>query len=70
MQAVGDISGGCGTSFEVFVVASCFDGKRLLERHRLINGVLQGALRDQIHALTVTKALTPQQWEEQQGTQT
>ena len=66
-QTVEDISGGCGTSFTVSVVAACFEGKRLLDRHRLINCSLQGPLQDQIHALSIAKALTPQQWEDTQG---
>lgn len=31
-----DNSGGCGTAFEVAVVTSQFEGKRLLERHRMV----------------------------------
>lgn len=31
-----DNSGGCGTAFDVAVVSAQFEGKRLLERHRLV----------------------------------
>ncbi len=31
-----DISGGCGQSYEVAVVSAEFEGKRLLERHRMV----------------------------------
>ena len=34
MQEVKDVSGGCGSSFEVLVVSSQFEGKPLLQRHR------------------------------------
>ena len=32
MQEVKDVSGGCGSSFEVLVVSSQFEGKPLLQR--------------------------------------
>ena len=31
-----DTSGGCGASFEVAVVTEQFEGKKLLERHRMV----------------------------------
>ncbi|KAG2300705.1 hypothetical protein Bca52824_037177 [Brassica carinata] len=51
---VNDISGGCGSSFEVEVVSEQFEGKRLLERHRMVNA----------------KAQTPQQWKPSQDSAT
>ena len=30
----------CGPSFEVYVVSQQFEGKRLLERHKLINAAV------------------------------
>ncbi|CAH9109771.1 unnamed protein product [Cuscuta europaea] len=56
--AVTDISGGCGASFEVEIVSSKFEGKRLLERHRMVNDALKEVLGD-IHALSITKAQKP-----------
>ncbi|RZR92525.1 hypothetical protein BHM03_00020837 [Ensete ventricosum] len=38
-----------------------FEGKRLLERHRLVNTALAEQMK-QIHALSIKKALTPAQW--------
>jgi len=60
-QEVIDISGGCGSSFEVEVVSEQFEGKRLLERHRMVNAALEEEMKE-IHALSIKKAQTPQQW--------
>ncbi|KAL6784658.1 hypothetical protein ACKKBG_A02685 [Auxenochlorella protothecoides x Auxenochlorella symbiontica] len=57
---VTDISNGCGTGFEVQVVAQAFEGKRLLERHKLVNAALKDIMPN-IHALSITRAWTPQQ---------
>lgn len=67
-QVVVDISGGCGSSFTVEIVSEQFQGKRLLERHRMVNGALAEEMNE-IHALSITKALTPDQWKEQQDSQ-
>ncbi|KAM7513756.1 hypothetical protein LguiA_003339 [Lonicera macranthoides] len=60
-----DTSGGCGAKFTVEIVSEQFEGKRLLERHRMVNGALVEEMKD-IHALSITKALTPDQWKKQQ----
>ncbi|KAF4357216.1 hypothetical protein F8388_017428 [Cannabis sativa] len=60
-----DTSGGCGASFAVEIVSEQFEGKRLLERHRLVNGALAEEMKD-IHAFSIKKALTPEQWKQQQ----
>ncbi|XP_044507218.1 protein BOLA2 [Mangifera indica] len=59
-----DTSGGCGASFVVEIVSAQFEGKRLLERHRLVNSALEEEMK-QIHALSIKKALTPEQWKQQ-----
>ncbi|KAL8143639.1 hypothetical protein V2J09_016671 [Rumex salicifolius] len=59
-----DTSGGCGASFMVEVVSEQFEGKRLLERHRMVNAALENEMKE-IHALSITKALTPEQWKKQ-----
>eukprot|EP00899_Mesostigma_viride_P015611 jgi/Mesvir1/24050/Mv10783-RA.1 len=48
-----DTSGGCGASFDVAIASPLFEGKRLLQRHQLINEALkeeiaqaQGMLRN------------------------
>ncbi|MQL97876.1 hypothetical protein Taro_030568 [Colocasia esculenta] len=48
-------SGGCGASFEIEIVSELFHGKRLLERHRMVNAALAEQLK-QIHALSIKKA--------------
>ncbi|XP_050381179.1 protein BOLA2 [Argentina anserina] len=60
-----DTSGGCGASFVVKIVSEQFEGKRLLERHRAVNSALEEEMKE-IHALSIKKALTPEQWKQQQ----
>lgn len=49
---------GCGDSFEVFIVSDVFEGKRLIERHALVNEAV-GDLMEDIHALSIRKTKTP-----------
>jgi stress-induced morphogen len=53
-----------GTSdhFELIVVAAAFEGKRLMERHRMVYSAIGSAVGGEIHALTI-KANTPQELE-------
>ncbi|XP_022773842.1 protein BOLA2-like [Durio zibethinus] len=60
-----DTSGGCGASFAIEIVSEQFQGKRLLERHRIVNAALEEEMK-QIHALSIKKVLTPEQWKQQQ----
>ncbi|CAL8240394.1 unnamed protein product [Merluccius merluccius] len=53
----------CAASFKALIVSSRFEGKALLQRHRLVNGVLAEELKE-VHAFE-QKTLTPQQWETQ-----
>ncbi|KAI8616108.1 hypothetical protein BC830DRAFT_1119537, partial [Chytriomyces sp. MP71] len=55
-----DNSDGCGQAFEVIVVASVFEGKNLLARHRLVNEAAKEEIA-KIHAFS-QKCYTPQQW--------
>ncbi|KAM9827452.1 bolA-like protein 2 [Neosynchiropus ocellatus] len=57
--------GRCDTSFKVLVVSSKFEGKPLLQRHRMVNTILAEELK-QIHAFE-QKTLTPEQWEKQKS---
>ncbi|KNA21650.1 hypothetical protein SOVF_040890 [Spinacia oleracea] len=68
MQEVVDTSGGCGASFVVEIVSAQFEGKRLLERHRMVNAALEKEMQE-IHALSITKALTPEQWKQQKDSE-
>ncbi|XP_020088972.1 protein BOLA2 [Ananas comosus] len=56
-----DTSGGCGASFDIEIVSEKFEGKRLLDRHRMVNNALAEQMKH-IHALSIKKALTPVQW--------
>ena len=47
----------CGTSFEVYVVSDLFEGKKLLQRQRMVNEAL-GDLMDVIHALSIKQTKT------------
>ncbi|KXS20497.1 bola-like protein [Gonapodya prolifera JEL478] len=58
---VSDTSGGCGQSFELVVVAAAFEGKTVLQRHRLVNDACKD-LVSQVHAFS-QKCLTPAQFE-------
>jgi BolA protein len=50
----------CGASYEIEVVSEKFEGKRLLERHRMVNTALAPHMAE-IHAVSIKKALTPAQ---------
>ncbi|KAH7474877.1 hypothetical protein KRP22_003446 [Phytophthora ramorum] len=50
------------THFKVVVVTEQFDGKPLLQRHRMVNAVLQPELDAGVHALSILSK-TPAQWE-------
>lgn len=54
----------CGASFEIEIVSEKFEGKRLLERHRIVNAALAEQMKE-IHALSIKKAQTPSQWNPQ-----
>jgi acid stress-induced BolA-like protein IbaG/YrbA len=56
--ALVDVQGDDGVHFEATVVASQFEGKRPLERHRLVYATLGDKLGGEIHALSL-KTLTP-----------
>ncbi|KAL3046729.1 bolA-like protein 2 [Trematomus bernacchii] len=55
----------CAASYKVLVVSSQFEGKSLLQRHRLVNTCLAEELKE-IHAFE-QKTLTPEQWEKQKA---
>lgn len=58
-----DLSDGCGTKFQALIVSPQFEGKPLLQRHRLVNSTLEEEMKI-IHAFQM-KTLTPEQWEQQ-----
>ena len=53
-----DVGGG---HYTVVVVADIFQGKPLLERHRLVNDAVFAQLKGRVHALAI-RAWTPEEW--------
>lgn len=59
---------GDGQHFYATVVSEEFAGKRLVDRHRLIKEVVKTRLlNNEIHALSIVKAMTPDEWNKLQG---
>ena len=57
-----DLTGG-GDHWQLHIVSSAFEGKGLIEQHRMVNEALKEEMADQrIHALAL-KTYTPAQWE-------
>ena len=53
---------GTGDHFQIYVVSGVFEGKTLIDQHRMVQKSLQAALDDgRIHAIQV-KTETPAQW--------
>lgn len=53
---------GAESHFKVVAVASEFEGKRLIARHRLVNEILANELANDIHALGL-HTYTPNEWQ-------
>lgn len=57
-----DLTGG-GDHWQLIIVSSAFEGKGLVEQHRMVNDALKEQLADQrIHALAL-RTYSPAQWE-------
>ena len=57
-----DLTGG-GDHWQVIIVSPAFEGKGLVEQHRMVNEALKEPLADQrIHALSL-KTYSPAQWD-------
>lgn len=63
-QKVVDESDGCGGKFNVIIVSPDFEGKSILQRHRLVNTAIADELKT-IHAFS-QKTFTPEQWAKEQ----
>lgn len=48
-----NVPAGSESHFRVVVVAGGFEGRRLLERHRMVNAVLEDELAGPVHALAL-----------------
>jgi len=59
-----DDLGTCGTSYNVIIVSSIFEGKKTLEKHQLVNEKLKPEIT-RLHAFS-QKTFTPAQWEKKQ----
>lgn len=47
-----------GTHFTVVIVSKAFEGKSLVERHRMVYAALEGPIKERVHALAI-QAKTP-----------
>jgi acid stress-induced BolA-like protein IbaG/YrbA len=57
-----DLTGG-GDHWQLIVVSAAFEGKGLIDQHRMVNEALKVPIGDQrIHALSL-KTFSPAQWE-------
>jgi len=57
---------GAQSHFKVTIVCNDFEGKRLIQRHRLLNQLLAEALDGPVHALAL-HTFSPQEWEKRGG---
>jgi acid stress-induced BolA-like protein IbaG/YrbA len=57
---------GDGRHFEAVVVSAGFEGKSLVDRHRMVMATVHDKIAsDELHALSI-KAYTPEQWQTRQ----
>ena len=54
---------GSETHFKVTIVSGAFEGKSLVERHRIVYALLDDEMRGGVHALTITSR-TPAEWDQ------
>lgn len=64
VEIIDETSAGCGLKFSTVIVSEKFEGKPLLQRHRLVNACLAEELKT-IHAFSM-KTLTPADWTKRQ----
>lgn len=55
--AVVDISGGCGSMYEVYVEAPDFTGIRVVRQHQLVTDALKAEIKD-MHGVRISTAVT------------
>lgn len=61
-----NVPAGSETHFKVVLVARRFEGRRLIERHRLVNDVLSDELEGPVHALAL-HTYTADEWQQRHG---
>ncbi|XP_055357898.1 bolA-like protein 3 isoform X2 [Paramacrobiotus metropolitanus] len=49
---VRDVSGGCGTMYQIYIEAEEFRGKKLVDQQRMVNKVLEKEIKD-MHGLSL-----------------
>lgn len=54
------------THFKLVAVSPAFAGKRLVQRHQMIYGLLSELMQNPIHALAM-HLFTPEEWQAKQG---
>ncbi|MFG0606382.1 BolA/IbaG family iron-sulfur metabolism protein [Vibrio mimicus] len=54
---------GSESHFKVTIISECFEGLRLVARHRLVNQTLSDELANHIHALAI-HTYTPEEWQQ------
>ncbi|MBI3229357.1 MAG: BolA/IbaG family iron-sulfur metabolism protein [Burkholderiales bacterium] len=55
---------GDGQHFKAVIVSPAFVGKRAVQRHQIVYGVLGDRMREEIHALSM-QTLTPEEFQQQ-----
>lgn len=60
-----NVPDGAQSHFKVTVVSPAFEGKRLIARHREVNGLVAEALAGPVHALAL-HTYTPDEWQSRQ----
>ena len=53
---VNDISGGCGSMYEVYVCSNDFKGKRMVQQHRLVTEILKSEVAE-MHGLRIMTSI-------------
>ena len=57
---------GAQSHFKLVIVSDAFEGRPLVRRHQMVNGVLADELKERIHALSM-ETLTASEWRERGG---
>ncbi|DAZ98119.1 TPA: hypothetical protein N0F65_003105 [Lagenidium giganteum] len=55
-----DVSGGCGSMFDIEVVSAQFAGQSRVKQHRMVNEILKDEIKS-MHGLTI-RTMTPEQY--------
>lgn len=61
-----NVPAGSESHFKLVLVASAFEGERLIKRHQTINKILKEELADHIHALSM-HTFTEDEWKDRHG---